>query len=167
MRERVFSIHLNSLKETNWEGRLHVKEAIKSAEGRAWIAQRLQEGVSVSDLDASLGPCPWPEQKYAKEKYPSIQQGSIQERRAEGQPEMAPIPLRWVGDNAKGAEFAFKIENGRCFYLEAPVQVDFEPTFENLAPYVTKVLNLAAPIEGSGGFVSLVEIKGEVVKVWS
>ena len=77
-------------------------------------------------------------------------------------------PLRWVKDNVEGAKFAFG--GGRrspeYTYLGAPINADFQLTYENLAPYVTKVLDLAAPLEGAGLTIKLVEIKGGVVKVW-
>jgi hypothetical protein len=71
-------------------------------------------------------------------------------------------PLRWVKDDVEGAKFAFI----NLTYLGAPIIADFELSYENLAPYVTKVLDLAAPLEGAGVTVKLVEIKGGVVKVW-
>jgi hypothetical protein len=51
-------------------------------------------------------------------------------------------------------------------YLGTPINADFELSYESLAPYVTKVLDLAAPLEGAGLTVRLVEIKGGIVKVW-
>lgn len=78
------------------------------------------------------------------------------------------IPLRWVENNVSGAKFAFG--GGRSSpeftYLGAPISADFSLSYENLAPYVGEVLNLAAPLEGAGVGVKLVEIKGGVVKVW-
>lgn len=52
-------------------------------------------------------------------------------------------------------------------YLGAPIQADFELSFEALAPYVTHVLDMVAPIEGSGRRVTLVTIKNGVVTVTS
>jgi hypothetical protein len=72
------------------------------------------------------------------------------------------IPLRWIKDDIEGAKFTFV----NLTYLGAPINVDFELSYENLAPYVTKVLDLAALLEGAGLTVKLVEIKGGVVKVW-
>ena len=78
------------------------------------------------------------------------------------------IPLRWVKDNVEGAKFAFGggPTTKELTYLGAPINADFELSYESLAPYVTKVLNLAAPLEGAGLTVKLVEIKGGEVKVW-
>ena len=50
--------------------------------------------------------------------------------------------------------------------MGAPINADFELSYESLAPYVTKVLDLAAPLEGAGLIIKLVEIKGGEVKVW-
>ena len=76
--------------------------------------------------------------------------------------------LRWVKNDVEGARFAFG--GGRASppltYLGAPIRADFELTFENLAPFVTEVLDQAAPIEGSGLSVKLVEIEGGRVHVW-
>ena len=78
------------------------------------------------------------------------------------------IPLRWIGNDLKGAVFAFG--GGRASpeltYLGAPIQADFEISYENLAPYVTSVLDQAALLEGAGLPVKLVEIKLGAVKVW-
>lgn len=78
------------------------------------------------------------------------------------------IPLRWVKDNIEGAKFAFGggPTTPELTYCGAPINADFELSYENLAPYVTKVLNLAAPLEGAGLIIKLVEIKGGEVKVW-
>lgn len=74
-------------------------------------------------------------------------------------------PLRWIKNDVEGARFAF---GGRTefTYLGAPIQADFPLTYENLAPYVTAVLDQAAPLEGAGVDIKLVEIKAGVVKVW-
>jgi hypothetical protein len=78
-----------------------------------------------------------------------------------------PIPLRWVKDNIDGAKFAFRDKGQGSFtYLGAPISADFELSYESLAPYVTKVLDLAAPLEGCGLMIRLVEIKNNIVKVW-
>lgn len=78
------------------------------------------------------------------------------------------IPLRWVKNDAESAEKAFG--PGRVTpaftYLGAPIQADFELTYANLAPYVTEVLDQAAPLEGAGVGIKLVEIKNGQVKVW-
>jgi hypothetical protein len=50
-------------------------------------------------------------------------------------------------------------------YLGVPIEADFELTYENLAPYVTQVLDLAAPIEGCGNFVKSIIIKNGTVEV--
>lgn len=78
------------------------------------------------------------------------------------------IPLRWIKNDLEGARSTFG--PGRftpaLTYLGAPIQADFELNYENLAPYVITVLDLAAPLEGAGLTVKLVEIKGGKVKVW-
>lgn len=78
------------------------------------------------------------------------------------------IPLRWIKNDIVGAKYAFG--EGRVTseftYLGAKINADFELTYENLAPYVSEVLDLAAPIEGAGVSVKLVEIKGGKVRVW-
>lgn len=80
---------------------------------------------------------------------------------------MTDIPLRWVKDDVEGARFAFG--GGRVTpeftYLGAPIQADFELTYENLAPYVTEVLNQAQPFLSAGLDVVLVEILGGKVRV--
>jgi hypothetical protein len=76
------------------------------------------------------------------------------------------IPLRWIKDDIEGAKFAFRQQGSLFFYLNAPVHADFPLSFESLAPYVTRVLDLAAPLEGAGLFVKLVEIKNGKVRVW-
>jgi hypothetical protein len=69
--------------------------------------------------------------------------------------------LLWVKNDEEGAAFAFNQKgDGRWYYLGAPVEADFELSLESLAPWVTKVLDLAAPLEGRGRVVTLVEIKG-------
>lgn len=75
------------------------------------------------------------------------------------------IPLRWVQNTVEGAKFAFG-EGPELKYLGAPIQADFELSHESLAPFVTAVLDQAAPLEGAGLDVRLVEIKGGQVKVW-
>jgi hypothetical protein len=79
-----------------------------------------------------------------------------------------PIPLRWITNDVRGAEFAFG--GGRqtpaFTYLGAAIHADFELTYENLAPYVTRVLDLAAPLEGAGLTIRLVEIKNGAVRVF-
>jgi hypothetical protein len=78
------------------------------------------------------------------------------------------VRLKWVHNNVEGARFAFGA--GRATpeftYLGAQIHADFELSYEALAPYVTRVLDLAAPLEGAGLTIKLVEIKGRVVKVW-
>lgn len=76
------------------------------------------------------------------------------------------IPLRWTKNDQEGAKFAFREEGGNWFYLVAPIQADFKLSYEALAPYVAQVLDLAAPLEGAGLIVKLVEIKNGKVKVW-
>lgn len=76
------------------------------------------------------------------------------------------IPLRWITNDIEGAKFAFREERGHFFYLCAPVHADFKLSFEALGPFVQQVLDLAAPLEGAGLIVKLVEIKGGKVKVW-
>lgn len=77
-------------------------------------------------------------------------------------------PLRWIRNDVKSAKVAFGAGRStpELTYLGAPIHTDFELSYENLAPFVTRVLDLAAPIEGSGLDVKLVEIKNGVVKVW-
>ncbi len=76
------------------------------------------------------------------------------------------IPLRWIKNDIEGAKFAFR-DNGTEFtYLSAPISADFELSYESLAPYVTQVLDMAAPLEGHGLMIRLVEIKNNTVKVW-
>jgi hypothetical protein len=77
-------------------------------------------------------------------------------------------PLRWVKNDITGAKFAFcgGPTKKELTYLGAPINADFELSYESLAPYVTQVLDLAAPLEGAGLTIKLVEIKGGVVKVW-
>ena len=62
------------------------------------------------------------------------------------------MELRWVKNNVEGSKFAFG--PGRftpeLTYLGAPIFSDFELSYETLAPYVTKVLDLVAPLEGAG-----------------
>ncbi len=76
------------------------------------------------------------------------------------------VPLRWIKNDIEGAKFAFREERGRWFYLVAPVTADFPLSYETLAPFVQQVLDLAAPLEGAGLIVKLVEIKNGKVKVW-
>jgi hypothetical protein len=76
------------------------------------------------------------------------------------------IPLLWIKNDLEGARFAFRQEEDLFFYLGAPVQADFPLSYETLAPYVIQVLDLAAPIEGAGIDIKLVEIKGGKAKVW-
>ena len=75
------------------------------------------------------------------------------------------VPLRWIQNDLKGAEFAFR-EGPPITYLGAPVVADFPLSLEALAPYVTQVLDLAAPLEGAGLCVALIEIKGGKVQVF-
>lgn len=81
---------------------------------------------------------------------------------------MAAPPTRWVKNDVEGARFAFG--GGRATpeftYLGAPIQADFELSYEALAPYVTPVLDRAAALEGAGLVVRLVEIQAGKVKVW-
>lgn len=78
---------------------------------------------------------------------------------------MPSIPLRWVQDDLKGAAFAFGEEPPHT-YQGAPIEADFDLTLESLRPYTTEVLEQAAPLEGAGLIVRLVEIKQGKVKVW-
>lgn len=77
------------------------------------------------------------------------------------------IPLRWVKNDLEGAEFAFGPgrESPALTYLGAPIEADFELSYDSLAPYVTRVLNLAADLEGVGRDVQRVEIKDGRVRV--
>lgn len=81
---------------------------------------------------------------------------------------MTYIPTRWIKNDVANAKIAFG--PGRATseftYLGAPISADFELSYENLAPYVTEVLDQAAPLEGAGVSVKLVEIKNGRVKVW-
>jgi hypothetical protein len=74
-------------------------------------------------------------------------------------------PLHWIANDRTGAAFAFGDEPPHT-YQGAPISADFDLTLENLAPYTTAVLDQAAPLEGAGLFVKLVEIKNGKVKVW-
>jgi hypothetical protein len=78
------------------------------------------------------------------------------------------IPLRWIQNDVENAKIAFG--GGRVTppfsYLGAPIHADFELTYEALAPYVTAVLDLAAPLEGAGMSVALVEIRDGKVRVF-
>ena len=77
------------------------------------------------------------------------------------------IPLRWVTNDVKGAEYAFRSNNAQGFtYSGAPVSTDFPTSFETLAPYTTQVLDQAALLESAGLEIKLVEIKSGKVKVW-
>lgn len=82
-------------------------------------------------------------------------------------PGVKPIPLRWFTPR-EYAEFAFG--GGRVTppltYFGAPIDADFELSLENLTPYAMEVLDQAAPLEGAGVTVKLVEIKNGKVKVW-
>ena len=81
---------------------------------------------------------------------------------------MDPIPLRVIKNDVEGAKFAFSggRSSSELTYLGAPIQADFELSYESLAPYVIEVLDKAACLEGVGMFVRLVEVRGGVVKVW-
>jgi hypothetical protein len=57
-----------------------------------------------------------------------------------------------------GAAFAFGSEPPHN-YCGAPIHADFDLTLENLAPYTTRVLDLAAPLEGAVLEIKLIEIK--------
>lgn len=50
-------------------------------------------------------------------------------------------------------------------YLGVPLEVDFELTYENLAPFVVEVLDQAALIEGKGLYITKIQIKDKQVKV--
>lgn len=51
-------------------------------------------------------------------------------------------------------------------YQGTPIHADFELSYENLAPYVTEVLDQATVLEITGVDVTLVEIKNGKVKVY-
>lgn len=70
-----------------------------------------------------------------------------------------------VVDKVLMAKFAFQVSANGARYLGAPVITDFPVTYESLAPYVQRVLDLAAPLEGSGTKPTLVQILGGVVRV--
>jgi len=76
-------------------------------------------------------------------------------------------PLRWFTDR-EYAEFAFGggPVTPPLTYQGAPINADFELSLESLTPYVREVLDQAAPLEGAGLTVKLVEIKGGKVWVW-
>jgi len=76
------------------------------------------------------------------------------------------IPLRWVKNTAEDAEEWFGEGKTPFTYGGAPIQADFELTYENLAPYVTQSLDKATPLEGAGLYVRLIEIKDGEVLVW-
>ena len=57
------------------------------------------------------------------------------------------IPLRWIHNDIESAR---KVFGPGLTYLGAPIQADFKLSYEALAPYVTEVLDLAAPLEGAG-----------------
>jgi hypothetical protein len=69
-------------------------------------------------------------------------------------------------NSREGARLVFGGHVSEPTYLGVPVRADFPLNFDSLAPYVTAVLDLAAPIEGSGRTVEGVEIKDSRVKVW-
>lgn len=80
---------------------------------------------------------------------------------------ISPIPLRWIGDNIDGSKFAFTDKGRGSFtYLGAPINADFELSYENLATYITKILDQAATLEGCGLIIRLVDIKNNIVKVY-
>lgn len=91
----------------------------------------------------------------------SIRDGSVPQSDIHG------TPLRWVKNDVEGAKFAFgeglATGDGRAnlefTYLGAPIDADFELTYENLAPYVTAVLDVTASFEVEGLRVGCVEIK--------
>ena len=71
---------------------------------------------------------------------------------------MSTIPLRWIKNDVANAKIAFgpgRVETPELTYLGAPIHADFELSYESLAPYVTEVLDQAAPLEGSGGKVKV------------
>lgn len=76
--------------------------------------------------------------------------------------------LRLVSNDVANAKMVFG--GGRSTpeftYLGAPLHVDFELTYENLAPFVTEVLDQAALTEAAGLRVMLVEIRKGQVTVW-
>ncbi len=78
------------------------------------------------------------------------------------------VRLRWVKNDVKAAQAVFGggKTTPELTYLGAPILADFALSYESLAPYVTAVLDLAAPLEGAGLSIKLVEIKNGVVKVW-
>ena len=82
--------------------------------------------------------------------------------------ECKAIALRWIKDNPECAMKVFRPGRNtpELTYLGAPIEADFELSYANLAPHVTQVLDLAAPIEGAGGAVELVVIKERTVKVF-
>lgn len=52
------------------------------------------------------------------------------------------IPLRWVQNDRKGAEFAFRQNDDGAFtFFGVPIQADFKLSYDSLAPYVTSVLD--------------------------
>ena len=77
-----------------------------------------------------------------------------------------PIPLKWIKNDAQGVNFAFNQKGIHWFYLDAPITADFNINQDSLKPFVTEILNLAAPLEGLGLSVKLVEIKSGQVKVF-
>ena len=76
------------------------------------------------------------------------------------------IPLRFVKNNITGSRFAFNNNGNSFYYLNATIYADFKLSYESLAQYTTKVLDLASLLEGAGLTVKLVEIKNGNVKVW-
>lgn len=79
---------------------------------------------------------------------------------------MSEIPVREI-NNVRAAKVVFG--GGRVgpelTYLGTPIEADFELSYESLAQYVGKVLDLVASIEGSGNFVHSVKILNGVVEV--
>ncbi len=78
------------------------------------------------------------------------------------------MELRWVGNDVRGAQFAFGAgrDSPELTYRGASISADFPLSYEALAPYVSEVLDQAAALEGAGLVVRLVEIQKGTVKVW-
>ncbi len=78
------------------------------------------------------------------------------------------ISLRWTHNDLEAAKSTFGggRETPEFTYCGAPINADFELTYENLVPFVTETLDQAAEVEAVGLSVKLIEIKNGKVKVW-
>jgi hypothetical protein len=65
------------------------------------------------------------------------------------------IPLRWIKNDVEGSKFTFRYNGTEFTYLGAPINADFELSYESLAPYVVQMLDMSAPLEGCGLMIRL------------